>query len=39
ALAWVKRCINGYRLPEPTRWADGIASNRRLFEQLNKNKL
>ncbi len=25
ALAWVKRCINGYRLHKPTRWADGIA--------------
>ncbi|XPE42203.1 endonuclease V [Shigella flexneri] len=21
ALAWVQRCMNGYRLPEPTRWA------------------
>lgn len=39
ALLWVERCMKGYRLPEPTRWADGIASNRRLFEQLNKNKL
>lgn len=39
ALQWVERCMKGYRLPEPTRWADGIASNRRLFEQLNKNKL
>ncbi|WP_368911638.1 deoxyribonuclease V [Proteus vulgaris] len=39
ALQWVELCMKGYRLPEPTRWADGIASNRRLFEQLNKNKL
>ncbi|OAT31449.1 deoxyribonuclease V [Proteus myxofaciens] len=39
ALQWVECCMKGYRLPEPTRWADGIASNRRLFEQLNKNKL
>jgi deoxyribonuclease V len=27
ALAWVQRCMKGYRLPEPTRWADaGIGS-------------
>ncbi|WP_420299906.1 deoxyribonuclease V [Edwardsiella tarda] len=26
ALAWVQRCLRGYRLPEPTRWADAIAS-------------
>lgn len=38
ALQWVACCMQGYRLPEPTRWADGIASNRRLFEQLNKKK-
>jgi deoxyribonuclease V len=26
ALAWVQRCMKGYRLPEPTRWADAVAS-------------
>ncbi len=26
ALAWVQRCMEGYRLPEPTRWADAVAS-------------
>lgn len=31
ALAWVQRCIKGYRLPEPTRWADAIASARPAF--------
>ncbi|SQI27911.1 endonuclease [Salmonella enterica subsp. arizonae] len=32
ALAWVQRCMKGYRLPEPTRWADAVASGvRRLF--------
>lgn len=31
ALAWVQRCSKGYRLPEPTRWADAIASNRPAF--------
>jgi len=31
ALLWVKRCMAGYRLPEPTRWADGIASQRPAF--------
>lgn len=31
ALAWVKRCMRGYRLPEPTRWADAIASRRPAF--------
>lgn len=31
ALAWVQRCTVGYRLPEPTRWADAIASNRQAF--------
>ncbi|EKN4707166.1 deoxyribonuclease V [Yersinia ruckeri] len=28
ALAWVQKCMAGYRLPEPTRWADAIASDR-----------
>ncbi|ALX92237.1 MULTISPECIES: deoxyribonuclease V [Serratia] len=31
ALAWVQRCMAGYRLPEPTRWADAIASRRPAF--------
>lgn len=31
ALAWVKACLRGYRLPEPTRWADAVASSKRLF--------
>lgn len=31
ALAWVQRCTQGYRLPEPTRWADAVASGRPSF--------
>lgn len=31
ALVWVQRCMAGYRLPEPTRWADAIASRRPAF--------
>lgn len=31
ALAWVRCCMAGYRLPEPTRWADAIASRRPAF--------
>jgi len=31
ALAWVQRCMKGYRLPEPTRWADAVASGRPAF--------
>ncbi|HEY2454915.1 MAG TPA: deoxyribonuclease V [Scandinavium sp.] len=31
ALAWVQRCTQGYRLPEPTRWADAVASGRAAF--------
>ncbi len=31
ALAWVQRCTQGYRLPEPTRWADAVASERPAF--------
>ncbi|OCG22435.1 endonuclease V [Gilliamella sp. wkB108] len=34
ALNWVKSCLRGYRLPEPTRWADAIASNKPLFEKF-----
>lgn len=33
ALAWVQRCMAGYRLPEPTRWADTIASRRPAFQR------
>lgn len=33
ALLWVQRCMAGYRLPEPTRWADGIASSRHAFKR------
>lgn len=36
SLEWVKRCIQGYRLPEPTRFADGIASNRTFFKRMNE---
>jgi len=28
ALQWVQNCLRGYRLPEPTRWADAVASRR-----------
>ncbi|MGU3525770.1 deoxyribonuclease V [Enterobacteriaceae bacterium C23F] len=31
ALAWVQCCTRGYRLPEPTRWADAVASGRPAF--------
>lgn len=31
ALSWVQRCTKGYRLPEPTRWADAVASRRLAF--------
>ena len=27
----VQRCMKGYRLPEPTRWADAVASERPAF--------
>lgn len=27
-IAWVMRCLTRYRLPETTRWADGLASDR-----------
>lgn len=33
ALAWVQRCTRGYRLPEPTRWADAVASGRPAFQR------
>lgn len=31
ALALVQNCTRGYRLPEPTRWADAVASRRPAF--------
>lgn len=31
ALRWVQRCMAGYRLPEPTRWADAAASRKPAF--------
>ncbi|EPF20974.1 Endonuclease V [Cedecea davisae] len=34
ALFWVQRCMAGYRLPEPTRWADAVASGRPAFKRL-----
>ncbi|WP_141670041.1 deoxyribonuclease V [Gilliamella sp. App2-1] len=34
ALKWVNLCLCGYRLPEPTRWADAIASNKPLFKKF-----
>lgn len=36
SLTWVKQCLRGYRLPEPTRFADGIASNRTFFKRMNE---
>ena len=33
AWAGVQRCMAGYRLPEPTRWADAIASRRPAFQR------
>lgn len=34
ALDWVQKCLHGYRLPEPTRWADAIASRRPASDTL-----
>ena len=34
ALYWVQNCLRGYRLPEPTRWADAVASRRPAFTRL-----
>ncbi|WP_182057771.1 deoxyribonuclease V [Pantoea sp. ME81] len=31
ALNWVEKCTAGYRLPDPTRWADAVASGRPAF--------
>ncbi|HBY5101630.1 TPA: endonuclease V, partial [Klebsiella pneumoniae] len=37
ALMWVERCMRGYRLPEPTRWADAVASRRPSFVRWQAN--
>ncbi|CAA2930638.1 Endonuclease V [Arsenophonus endosymbiont of Bemisia tabaci Q2] len=37
SLLWVKHCIKGYRLPEPTRLVNGIASNRAIFNRMKQN--
>ncbi len=37
ALTWVQRCMMGYRLPEPTRWADAVASGRPAFIRWQEN--
>lgn len=37
ALTWVQRCIKGYRPPEPTRWADAVASRRPAFVRWQAN--
>ncbi|MEE3653021.1 MULTISPECIES: deoxyribonuclease V [unclassified Brenneria] len=39
ALLWVKRCMRGYRLPEPTRWADAVASGRPAFQRWQQQML
>ncbi|WP_369789165.1 deoxyribonuclease V [Rouxiella sp. WC2420] len=36
SLYWVKQCSRGYRLPEPTRWADAVASNRPAFQRWQR---
>ena len=36
-LMWVERCLKGYRLPEPTRWADAVASRRPAFVRWQAN--
>ncbi|WP_392559672.1 deoxyribonuclease V [Orbus mooreae] len=33
ALNWTIACLKGYRLPEPTRFADAVASNKPLFKK------
>lgn len=38
ALKWVNLCLCGYRLPEPTRWADAVASNKPLFKKFIHEK-
>ena len=36
ALYWVEHCMPQYRLPEPTRWADAVASNRPAFQRWQR---
>ncbi len=36
SLYWVEQCSRGYRLPEPTRWADAVASNRPTFQRWQR---
>lgn len=36
SLYWVEQCSRGYRLPEPTRWADAVASNRPAFQRWQR---
>ncbi|MBA0181802.1 deoxyribonuclease V [Pectobacterium carotovorum] len=38
ALHWVQSCMRGYRLPEPTRWADAVASNRPAFVRWQRQQ-
>ncbi len=38
ALHWVQQCMRGYRLPEPTRWADAVASNRTIFQRWQQGR-
>ncbi len=38
ALHWVRQCMGGYRLPEPTRWADAVASNRTAFVRWQQRR-
>ena len=40
SVEWVMNCVTRYRLPETTRWADGIASNRseRWLQQATAQK-
>lgn len=38
ALHWVRQCMRGYRLPEPTRWADAVASNRMAFQRWEQGR-
>ncbi len=39
ALQIVKQCLTRYRLPEPTRWADAVASNKPAFQKwLTQNQ-
>lgn len=36
AVDWVLRCCPRYRLPETTRWADGLASQRPWFQRRQR---